>query len=54
MALTDTAIRTAKPAEKPRKLADEKGMYLLIQPSGAKLWRMDYPINGGRTASLLG
>jgi hypothetical protein len=42
MALTDIAIRTAKPTDKPRKLTDEKGMHLLIQPSGAKLWRMNY------------
>ena len=46
MALTDIAVRTAKPTEKPRKLADEKGMYLLISASGSKLWRMDYRIDG--------
>ncbi|MGA7178321.1 MAG: anti-phage dCTP deaminase [Thiobacillaceae bacterium] len=34
MALTDTAIRTAKPAEKPFKLSDEKGLFLLVTPSG--------------------
>ncbi len=54
MALSDTAIRTAKPAEKPRKLADEKGMYLLIQPSGAKLWRMDYRFDSKRKTLTLG
>jgi len=54
MALSDTAIRTAKPAEKPRKLADEKGMYLLIQPAGAKLWRMDYRFDSKRKTLALG
>lgn len=54
MALSDTAIRTAKPTEKPRKLADEKGMYLLIQPSGAKLWRMDYRFDNKRKTLALG
>ena len=32
MALTDTAIRNAKPGDKPRKLADGGGLHLLIQP----------------------
>jgi len=42
MSLTDTAIRKAKPADKPYKLADERGLYLLVQPTGAKWWRFDY------------
>lgn len=46
MALTDTAIRTAKPAAKPRKLADERGLYLLINPGGGKLWRFKYRVEG--------
>ena len=33
MALTDLAIRTAKPDEKPRKLVDEKGMYIRGGPA---------------------
>jgi len=40
--LTDAAIRSAKPAEKPRKLFDGNGLYLEIAPSGAKLWRFKY------------
>lgn len=54
MALTDVAVRTAKPSEKARKLADEKGMYLLIQSSGAKLWRMDYRFDDKRKTLALG
>lgn len=42
MALSDTAIRAAKPREKPWKLKDEKGLYLLITPSGGKLWRWKF------------
>ncbi|WP_375419918.1 tyrosine-type recombinase/integrase [uncultured Sphingomonas sp.] len=42
MPLTDTAIRAAKASAKPRKLTDEKGLFLLIQPSGGKLWRFKY------------
>lgn len=54
MALTDTAVRRAKPTEKARKLADEKGLYLLIQPTGGKLWRLDYRFNGVRKTLALG
>ena len=38
-ALTDTAVKKAKPGPKPAKLSDGKGMYLLINPTGSKLWR---------------
>ncbi|ECG1391705.1 DUF4102 domain-containing protein [Salmonella enterica subsp. houtenae str. CFSAN000557] len=44
MALTDTAIRKTKPTEKPFKLADSSGLYLLIKPNGSKLWYMKYRI----------
>lgn len=42
MALTPVEIRAAKPKALPYKLADEKGLFLLVQPSGAKLWRFKY------------
>ncbi|EAW2134078.1 DUF4102 domain-containing protein [Salmonella enterica] len=45
MALTDTAIRKTKPTEKPFKLADSSGLYLLIKPNGSKLWYMKYRID---------
>jgi len=32
--LTDIAIRNAKPTEKPQKLFDGGGLFLLVQPSG--------------------
>ena len=37
MALTDTAIRNAKPKDKSYKLADSQGLYLLVNPKGSKL-----------------
>ena len=40
MALSITTIRNAKPKATPYKLADEKGLFLLVQPSGGMLWRM--------------
>jgi len=42
MPLTDTAIRAARPKEKPYKLADSGGLFLYVAPKGGKLWRMKY------------
>ena len=42
MPLTDTAARNAKSREKPFKLTDSAGLYLHVQPHGAKLWRLAY------------
>ena len=54
MALTDIAIRRAKSREKPYKLFDEKGMYLLVSPSGGKLWRLKYRVSGKEKTLALG
>jgi integrase len=42
MHLTDVAIRKVKSAEKPVKLFDERGLFLLVTPSGGKWWRFKY------------
>lgn len=54
MALTDTAIRNAKPREKPFKLGDAGGLFLLVQPSGGKLWRLKYRIDGREKKLAIG
>jgi len=54
MPLTDTAIRNAKPGEKPVKLADEKGLFLLIAPAGGKWWRLKYRFGGKEKLLSLG
>lgn len=54
MALTDTAIRSAKRESKSRKLTDEAGLYLLLSPSGGKWWRFDYRFDGKRKTLSLG
>ena len=46
MALTDTAIRAFGNVYKPTKKKDERGLYLLFQPSGGKLWRFKYRFEG--------
>jgi len=52
--LTDTAIRKARPADKPQKLSDGGGMYLLLKPDGGRYWRMDYRHGGKRKTLALG
>ncbi|MBL8224462.1 MAG: tyrosine-type recombinase/integrase [Chromatiales bacterium] len=46
MPLTEAAIRNAKPGDRPRKLADGGGLYLLVTPAGGKLWRLKYRVQG--------
>lgn len=52
--LSVTAINNAKPKDKPYKLADEKGLYLLVQATGGKLWRLDYRFDAKRKTLALG
>ena len=42
MPLTDTTARNAKPKPKPYKVSDEKGLFLLVTPTGGKWWRLKY------------
>ncbi|MDQ8039520.1 MAG: Arm DNA-binding domain-containing protein [Rickettsiella sp.] len=42
MALTVVQVKNAKPREKAYKMADERGLYLLINPNGSKLWKLKY------------
>jgi integrase len=44
--LTDAKVRTIKPAEKPQKLFDGGGLFLLVTPTGGKLWRLKYRFGG--------
>ena len=54
MPLNDAKLKNAKPAAKPCKLADERGLYLLVKPTGSKLWRFDYRHGGLRKTLALG
>jgi len=54
MALTDTAIRNAKPRERDYKLADGGGLYLLVTTAGGKLWRLKYRTAGIERKLALG
>ena len=54
MALSDSAIRKAKPVDKPIRLFDGGGLYLEISPSGSKLWRLKYRFAGKENRLALG
>jgi len=52
--LTDAAIRKEKPSNKPVKRFDERGLFLLISPTGGKLWRLKYRFGGKEKLLALG
>lgn len=54
MPLSDPAIKKVKPADKPYKMADGGGLYLLVTPAGGKLWRLKYRFGGKEKLLSLG
>ena len=52
--LTDAAIKALKPRDKLYKVVDRDGMYVVVQPSGAIVFRLDYRLNGRRETLTLG
>lgn len=54
MSLTDAKIRTHKPTDKPFKVSDSHGLYLLIKPGGSRHWYLKYRINGKESRIALG
>jgi integrase len=54
MLLTDTAIRQIQPKDKPFKVFDERGLFLLVTPAGGKWWRFKYRRDGREKQLSLG
>jgi hypothetical protein len=52
--LNDTRVRSAKPCQRPVKLSDSGGLYLLIAPHGSKLWRLAYRFGGKQKTLAIG
>ncbi|MCA3858226.1 MAG: DUF4102 domain-containing protein, partial [Burkholderia sp.] len=52
--LTEMQIRKAKPAKKPYRLADGKGLYLEVMPNGSRYWRMKYRFDGKEKRAAFG
>jgi len=54
MQLSYTDVKNAKPATKPYKLSDGRGLHLLVHPNGNKFWRYRYRFNGVEKMLALG
>lgn len=54
MSLTVRAVETAKPKDKPYKLADEKGLYLYVSTAGGKSWRANFTVAGKQQTRTYG
>ena len=54
MFLTDAKIRTLKPSDKPFKVSDSHGLYLLVKPGGSRHWYLKYRISGKESRIALG
>ena len=54
MALTDTGLKALKPKDKPYTLADERGLYVEVFPTGGMVWRFRYRLNGKQEKLTLG
>lgn len=52
--LTDLAVRKAMPRDKPYKMTDGGGLYLLVTATGHRYWRMDYRYADKRATAALG
>lgn len=54
MAISDIKARTAKAKDKPYKLSDGDGLFLLVTPNGGKWWRFKYRFGGKEKLLSLG
>jgi len=54
MKLTDTTVKSAPAKEKPYTLFDERNLFLLVKPTGSKLWRWKYRVDGKEKRLALG
>lgn len=52
--LTDTAIRSLRTREKPYKVTDRVGMYVIVSVKGSISFRLDYRLHGRRETIVLG
>lgn len=54
MALTDLAIRHARPLGKAYRLSDCHGLYIQVNPSGSKLWYLKFRFGNKENRMALG
>jgi integrase len=54
MPLSDIKIRNLKPKEKPYKVSDFEGLFILVKVSGSKSWRFKYRLDGKEKLLVIG
>ncbi len=52
--LTDLKVRSAKSTDRDWKLSDGGGLFLLVKPTGGKLWRWKYRLQGKENLFAIG
>jgi len=52
--LSEAKIRASKPKERPYKVFDERGLFMLVTPTGGRLWRFRYRHRGVEKLLALG
>lgn len=52
--LTDKQIQAAKPQDKPYKLYDTENLYLLVRPTGTKVWQYPYKLHEKHNVYTIG
>ena len=52
--LPEISVRNAKGKDKPYKLSDGGGLYLLVNPNSSKYWRLKYRLHGKEKTLSLG
>lgn len=52
--LTEVQLKNEQPGEKPRKIYDERGLFLLVNPDGSMYWRVRYSLDGKEKLTQVG
>ena len=52
--LNEARIRASRPKDRPYKVFDERGLFMLVTPSGGRLWRFRYRLGGVEKLLTLG
>lgn len=54
MPISDIKVRNLKPKDKPYKVSDFGGLFVLVKTSGSKSWRFKYRIDGKEKLLVIG
>lgn len=54
MPISDIKVRNLKPTDKPYKVSDFEGLFVLVKVSGSKSWRFKYRIDGKEKLLVIG